>query len=505
MVSYLSILTIGEISVKLIIKITAIIFISLFLPGALFSLEKKGGIKEELLPGKQVEASVDLTVKSYKTFKFKVSPETYTATLTISGAPADLDLFVKYGKKIDTYDNVDYVKATDSYNEKLLITRMSDPSLSEGYYYVDVAYQRDVLPAVKGHRINVIPFTILLKETKATVTSTLLPGEAYTASLYPETGMAATFSFNVPEQTQVFRVDISRTNSDLDLMCAYENNVITKKNYDYISETLLGKESLVVRNNDGSPLKAGTYYITAFDQASGDYPEPFSITASMNTLPPPDLLKIPGLIPPGNEQENALFSTVEIIGGAGKGSGCLVSPSGYIITNYHVIRDNRNTLSKNIYVAVNRSLRNPPDELFRARVVDYREKSDLALLKIDSGLYGQPLPRGELFPYFSLGTSTNLKIGQPLSIVGYPGVGGTGSRASVSLTTGIVSGFEDTGLTSFIKTDAEINSGNSGGAVIDVYYNLVGFPTVTIGEDSGQIGYITPVSAIPSEWFRYFR
>ena len=80
---------------KIIIRTTAIFFIVLLFPGSLFSLEKKGGIKEELLPGKQVEASVDLTVKSYKTFKFKVSPETYTAAITISGAPADLDLFVK--------------------------------------------------------------------------------------------------------------------------------------------------------------------------------------------------------------------------------------------------------------------------------------------------------------------------------------------------------------------------------------------------------------------------
>ncbi len=491
---------------KTSLRTCAVILLVLFMSvPALFSLEKKGGIKEELLPGKVAEAVVDLGVRSYTTFKFQVSPDTYAVTLTLSGAPADLDLFVKYGKKIDNYDNVDYVKATDSFDEKLLITRVSDPSLSDGYYYVDVAYQRNVLPAVKGRRVSVIPFTLTLQEKKAVVTAPLTAGETRGAVLLPDNGMAATFSFTIPEDTPVFRVDISKTNSDLDVMCAYENKVITKKNYDFISETLLGKESLVVKNSDGSPLKAGTYYITAFDQAAGDYPEPFSITASLGMSPPPELQEIPGFVPPRNELENALFSTVEIIGRAGKGSGCIVSPSGYIITNYHVVKNSLNPLSNYIYVAMNISLHTPPDELFRAVLVDYREKSDLALLKIDSGLYGQPLPPGEVFPYFSLGLSSKLTIGQPLSIVGYPGVGGTGSRASVSLTTGIVSGFEDTSVTSFVKTDAEINSGNSGGAVIDVYYDLVGFPTVTIGEDSGQIGYITPVSAVPAEWFRYFR
>ncbi len=493
----------GEGFVKLRIRIFVVFSLFIIFPVTLFSLEKK--VKSILISGKQVESAVNLEVSSYKTFKFQVLPDTYAVELTLSGVPADLDLFVKYGKKIDNYDNVDYVKATDSYDEKLLITRMSDPPLSDGYYYVDVAYQRDSLPAVKGRRISVIPFTLSLKEKKAVITASLVSGKAESSTLLPENGMAALFSFNVPENTQAFRVDIAKTNSDLDIMCGYEKRIVTKKNYDFISETLLGKESLIVKNHDGSPLKPGTYYITAFDQAGGDYPEPFSITASFGMVPPPELLEIPGFTPPANEMENALFSTVEVIGEAGKGSGCLVSSSGYIITNYHVIKNNRNTLSRNIYIAMNMSLRNPPDELFKAKLVDYREKSDLALLKIDSGLYGQPLPEGEVFPHFSLGASADLKIGQPLSIVGYPGVGGTGSRASVSLTTGIVSGFDDTGSISFIKTDAEINSGNSGGAVIDVYYNLVGLPTVIIGEDSGQIGYITPVSAIPPEWYRYFR
>lgn len=482
-----------------------IIFIFFITSINLFSLEKKGGVRIELQPGKKVQSVIDLKVRSYKTFTFKVLPDTYAIELTLTGAPADLDLFVNYGRKINNYDNVDFIKATDSNNEKLIITRLSDPALTEGIYFVDVAYQRDDLPAPQARKITDIPFSLSLKEKKISIAGSLNDGIPFNAFLYPADGMASTFSFNVPENTNSFRIDISKTNSDLDLMCSYNNRMVTRKTSEFISETLLGKESLVIKNKDGSPLRAGVYYIAAFDQAAGEDPEPFSITASFSQLPPPQLLLIPKMVPPENELENALSATVEVIGEAGKGSGCLVSSDGYIITNWHVIKNNNDAPSGNIFIALDLSSHTPPDELFKARLIDYRISSDLALLKIDSGLYGQPLPKEETFPFFTFGDSKMLKIGQPVSILGYPGVGGTGSRASISLTTGIVSGFEDTATGYYIKTDAEINSGNSGGAVIDVYYNLVGIPTVTIGEDSGQIGYITPVSSIPNTWFRYFR
>ncbi len=485
---------------------TIAIFIILFIPfNSVFSLEKKGSVKNELFPGKQVRSIIDLNAKSYQTFKFQVPSDAYAVELILTGAQADLDLFVKYGKRIDNYDDVDFYGTTDSYNEKLLITRLSDPELYDGVYYVDVAYQRNTLPVVANRKITSIPFTLELKEKKAEIYSFLNSGQTVSAALKPNEGMAATFAFRVPEKTLFFRIDVSNTISDLDIMGTYQEKIVTRENSDFISETLLGKEFLVVENKDRTPLKAGVYYITVFDQVSGEYEEPFSITASFSKLPPARVAVIPEFSPPGDEFENALFSTVEVIGEAGKGSGCLISPDGYIVTNWHVIKNNSGTVSENIYIAMNISPNRPPEELFKAKLIDYREKSDLALLKVESGLYGQRIPRGRVFPYFPLGDSDSLKLGQPLSILGYPGVGGTGSRASISLTTGIVSGFEDSTENSYIKTDAEINSGNSGGAVIDVYYNLVGLPTVIIGEDSGQIGYITPVSSIPHEWYRYIR
>ncbi len=467
------------------------------------ALEKKSGIKNVVLPCVVAGAELDLSQRSYETFKFQIAPDTYALEIVLSEAPADLDLFVKRGEKIESYDNVDYFAATDNFNEKIIITPLSEPSLKGGTYYLDVAYQRDSFPVVKNRRAVKIRFNLKITERKVNVESVLKPSETFRSVLSPENGMSAVFAFNVPERTPFFRIDISDTFSDIDLMVGYEKKIVTRDNYDYISESLLGKESLIIKNDAKGFVTPGTYYITVFDQVAGEYEEPFSITAGLKSLPPPALSSIRNLTPPGDEFENAMMSTVEIIGEAGKGSGCLVSRDGYILTNLHVIKNYNDKVSRDIYIAVNRSYSEPPEELFKARVVETEEGADLALLRIDSGLYGQPIPFAGDFPHFSVGHGS-VKPGQPISILGYPGVGGTGSRASISLTTGIVSGFENTKAGSYIKTDAEINSGNSGGAAIDVYFNLIGLPTVIIGEDSGQIGYITPVSAIPRDWFRYF-
>jgi len=489
--------------VKHFTKIIVIALILLFSFNSLFALEKKSTVRK-LIPGTVTEGKLELSVKNYETFTFQVKPDTYAVEIDLSGAPADLDMFIKYGEKIENYDDVDYAASTDSYNEKIVLTRLSEPILSDGTYFIDVAYQRDVFPAVKHRRVTAVPFKIEEKERKVNIEAVLKPSETVSGVLYPEKGMAAVYAFNIPKRTQFFRVDISDTISDIDLLVGYEKKIVTLKNYDYIGESLLGKESLIIRNSDKGFLPPGMYYITVFDQVASDYKEKFTITAGLKSLPPPALSRISNLPPPQDEQENALFATVEVIAEAGKGSGCLVSRDGYILTNWHVVKNFNEQASGNIYIAVNRSYNEPPEELFKARLVDYNPDSDLALLKIESGLYGQPLPFSIDFSYFPIGKSSSVKIGQPISILGYPGVGGTGSRASVSLTTGIVSGFETTEMGTYIKTDTEINGGSSGGAVIDVYFNLVGIPTVIIGEDSSQIGYITPVSAIPVQWYRYF-
>jgi S1-C subfamily serine protease len=144
----------------------------------------------------------------------------------------------------------------------------------------------------------------------------------------------------------------------------------------------------------------------------------------------------------------------------------------------------------------------PPTEAFRARVVDHREDRDLAFLKIVSDLYGGRLPEDYVFPWLPLGTDTALQTTEEIGLIGFPRVGGTGSRVSVTYTRGIVSGFEAHPYGRVIKTDADANQGNSGGAAVDRTGALVGIPSHVVGLEWGHVGFVQPVSALPEEWLR---
>ena len=126
------------------------------------------------------------------------------------------------------------------------------------------------------------------------------------------------------------------------------------------------------------------------------------------------------------------------------------------------------------------------------------------MVEIDRGLYGQPLPEGYRFVTLELGDPEALRIGSPLSIVGYPWAGGLGLKVGINYTRGVISGFDPHSIGSIIKTDADIGGGNSGGAALDENYRLIGVPSVTLAEvaerGTAQVGYIHPVSMIPAEW-----
>ncbi|MCK5674450.1 MAG: trypsin-like peptidase domain-containing protein [Spirochaetales bacterium] len=489
-----------------LLKFSILIFIILFFsPVIIFAVEKTSSAKGDLVSGRIMSGSLDLSEEgqSYQTFRFKVPEDTFAVRLTLKNSPADLDIFIKRGEEIQSYDLVDYFSTEEDYNESILITRLSELPLENDIYYVDISYQRDSFPIINGRRASTIPFKIVMEQEKYELTDTLIPGRPVQSEILPENGMAALYALKVPANTEAFRIDIYNTGSDLDLMVSHENKLITRENNDYLRESLLGKETLIIEETGNSPLKSGIYYIMVFDQISNDHPVEFSILAELNRQASEELTKIPRFPAVSNEVQNVLFATAEVIGNAGKGSGCFVSSKGHIITNWHVIEDFTGDVSKDIYVAINLSNELPPVELFKATLIDYSIEKDLALIQVSSGLYENPIPLSYRFPFFSLGNSDTIQIGQPLSYLGYPGIGGSGSRASISLTRGIVSGFERTNGNLLLKTDAEINSGNSGGAAIDSFYELIGFPTSTIEEDAGQLGYITPVSMIPEDWYQY--
>jgi Do/DeqQ family serine protease len=159
---------------------------------------------------------------------------------------------------------------------------------------------------------------------------------------------------------------------------------------------------------------------------------------------------------------------------AGLGSGVIVSGSGYILTNNHVVEG-----ADEIEVVLNDS------RSARAKVIGTDPDTDLAILKIEL----------DKLPVIVLGNSDSAQVGDQVLAIGNPfGVGQT-------VTSGIVSamGRNQLGINTFenfIQTDAAINPGNSGGALVDTNGNLLGINTAIYSRSGGNmgIGFAIPVS-----------
>jgi len=135
------------------------------------------------------------------------------------------------------------------------------------------------------------------------------------------------------------------------------------------------------------------------------------------------------------------------------GSGVIVDPSGFVVTNYHVIEG-----MTDVKVALS------DRREFEAQIVLRDPRTDLAVLKLKGG---------ENFPVLELGDSDALEVGDFVIAVGDPfGVGQTVTQGIVSALARTQIGISDYGF--FIQTDAAINPGNSGGALVDLDGKLVG-------------------------------
>jgi len=168
--------------------------------------------------------------------------------------------------------------------------------------------------------------------------------------------------------------------------------------------------------------------------------------------------------PPQTEREYSL------------GSGVILNPDGYLLTNNHVVAGASDV---EVFTRDRRE--------YKARIVGTDPRTDVAVLKIDAtGL-----------PVFSLSDSSALKVGDIVFAIGNPfGVGETATMGIVSATGrglgGAIEHYED-----FIQTDAAINPGNSGGALVDIHGDLIGINTAIVSGGSGGnqgVGFAIPIN-----------
>lgn len=151
----------------------------------------------------------------------------------------------------------------------------------------------------------------------------------------------------------------------------------------------------------------------------------------------------------------------------GTGSGVIISEDGYIVTNNHVVKD-----AQDLEITLNNK------RTYKAKVVGTDSKMDIALLKIDSDAK---------LPYTTFADSDQVKVGEWVLAVGNP------YNLNSTVTAGIVSAkarnLDERGIQSFIQTDAAVNPGNSGGALVNSRGELIGINTMISSMTGSYVGY----------------
>lgn len=422
--------------------------------------------------------------------------DAFLLSLELSGSPADLDIIIYRDGDLVAYSELTL------FNETLEISRLTEPALTPGTYEVEIAYQYSRPPVVDAEQLTEIPFTLTTTIVRPEIRRVLSPGESVRDTLRPEEGMVALYRIDVPSGTSVLRIDLSDTWADLDIFLNRLEAEMDPFESDFWSQTIRSTESLVVDGESFPPLRAGSYSLMVIDQLAAEYPSSYRLTVHDRAGAPPELLSYPEIPRPTDDLQRAVLATVELLTPTGGGSGVVVSPEGHIISNWHVVAADDGNAESEITVGLTTDTAFPAQEIFMAEVVDAMPERDLALLRIVSGRYGQPLPRGLRFPYLELAPAESTRIGDELHLFGYPSIGGTGSRVTITYSRGVVAGFQTVPFGRLIKTDGEINEGSSGGAALNDSFQLLGLPTEVVGLDAGQIAYIYPVSAMPADWRR---
>lgn len=200
-------------------------------------------------------------------------------------------------------------------------------------------------------------------------------------------------------------------------------------------------------------------------------------------------------------------------GPVSSGSGSIIDPRGYVLTNFHVVGHTHPGAgapgtfinpANEVRIAMVSSPRESAEERFIGRVVRADTRLDLALVRIVAEVGGAPIPENRRFPSIAMADTSRLRPGSRLFAFGFP----LGVR-TINVTSGEMSGFHLNSReeVAWIRTDAEFNPGNSGGMLLDRQGRLVAIPTAVL---SGRgtlepIELARPVERVPEEWRRALR
>lgn len=254
------------------------------------------------------------------------------------------------------------------------------------------------------------------------------------------------------------------------LFSAILGGAISLGGYHYFIEKKVGEP------NENSVLESPNVVHTNFQQgARFNFDENSFVNASKKTVNSVVHVKNMTVAPEITSIFDLFYGNVPQQGGkerlAGTGSGVIISPDGYIVTNNHVI-----TGASSVQVTLN------DNKTYKAEIIGTDSSSDIALLKIKTD---------EKLPFLTFADSDNTQIGEWVLAVGNP------FNLTSTVTAGIISAkarnlgnIQNGKVESYIQTDAAVNSGNSGGALVNLNGDLIGINTAIASSNSGTfMGY----------------
>lgn len=279
------------------------------------------------------------------------------------------------------------------------------------------------------------------------------------------------------------------------------------------SDVLARVEETQYDDTDVVPGEQYEYYVVAYDKAGNKSSKSVrqtvkvdegSIEAKVTPEPEQPSKPVEPSQPEGTRDMNRLAkSTVRLyvldddFVCIGTGSGTIMNEQGYILTNYHCVGDDYGLYNSEGYVAIalTNDVRANAQPQYFAQFRGGDPFLDLAVVQITEDLNGNRVSAADLrLTPAKIGDSDALNIGEEINILGYPGVGGD----TITFTAGKVSGFVDENYDDeidWIKTDAIISHGNSGGTAINSKGEMIGVPTQKlIGMDVDIMFLLKPIN-----------
>lgn len=447
----------------------------------------------------------------YRTFLLYPPNGARSITVRAIGADGDVDLYLRHLEPIGDYgEDPDHAANSGRFDEQLYVDARSEPALQAGRYFLDIS--RSDPEAEVGDIDFEVLFNAPEPDPLPAITGPLRDielGDRVFVDVGEEELRGARFRFDVPRGTDSVDIRVFGATRDID-MFVREGEVITDhgdaSGYDASSVTTRLNEHIRLDGESSPPLRPGTWYVDVASLVSYDSNIAFELAVTPNGDPLDDLTFPPFFdVNDLTPTERALQAVVQVASENGSGSGTNLHRNGWIITNHHVIEDAGEVQEDDIFISFVSDFDEPPEQLFVARAVEWDEELDLALLQVHSDIFGRPVSSLDL-PWLPLGDPDALRHGDLMYIAGFPQVGGFESRTTLSLTRGIVAGvLAEDGERTWLKTDARINAGNSGGTAFDGDFNYVGVPSRERVVEDDELGYSRPVSTIPQEWLDQIR